>query len=73
MWESGKAPDALVEELGLKQISNTSVIEKVVDDIIAANMDKVEAYKGSKVQLFGLDVGQRDESAGRQGESRYGE
>ena len=55
MWESGKAPDALVDELGLKQISDTSVIEKVVDDIIAANMDKVEAYKGGKVQLFGLD------------------
>lgn len=57
MWESGKAPDALVEELGLKQISDTSVIEKVVDDIIAANMDKVEAYKGGKVQLFGFFVG----------------
>lgn len=57
MWESGKAPDALVEELGLKQISDTSVIEKVVDDIIAANMDKVEAYKAGKVQLFGFFVG----------------
>jgi aspartyl-tRNA(Asn)/glutamyl-tRNA(Gln) amidotransferase subunit B len=57
MWESGKAPDALVDELGLKQISDTSVIEKVVDDIIAANMDKVEAYKGGKVQLFGFFVG----------------
>ncbi|MDP5012906.1 MAG: Asp-tRNA(Asn)/Glu-tRNA(Gln) amidotransferase GatCAB subunit B, partial [Alphaproteobacteria bacterium] len=57
MWESGKAPDALVEELGLKQISDTSVIEKVVDDIIAANMDKVDAYKGGKVQLFGFFVG----------------
>ena len=57
MWESGKAPDALVEELGLKQISDTSVIEKVVDDIIAANMDKVEAYKSGKVQLFGFFVG----------------
>lgn len=57
MWESGKAPDTLVDELGLKQISDTSVIEKVVDDIIAANMDKVEAYKGGKVQLFGFFVG----------------
>ena len=57
MWESGKAPDALVEELGLKQISDTSVIEKVVDDVIAANMDKVEAYKSGKVQLFGFFVG----------------
>lgn len=57
MWESGKAPDALVEELGLKQISDTSVIEKVVDDIIAANADKVEAYKSGKIQLFGFFVG----------------
>lgn len=57
MWESGKAPDELVEELGLKQISDTSVIEKVVEDILAANADKVEAYKSGKVQLFGFFVG----------------
>jgi len=57
MWESGKAPDALVDALGLRQISDTSVIEKVVDDVIAANGDKVEAYKSGKVQLFGFFVG----------------
>ncbi len=57
MWESGKAPDALVEDLGLKQISDVSVIEKVVDDVIAGNGDKVDAYKAGKVQLFGFFVG----------------
>ena len=57
MWESGKAPDALVAELGLTQISDTSVIEKIVDEVIAANADKVSAYQGGKVQLFGFFVG----------------
>lgn len=57
MWESGKAPDALVAELGLTQISDTAVIEKAVDDVVAANADKVAAYQGGKVQLFGFFVG----------------
>lgn len=58
MWENGKAPAQLVEELGLKQVSDTSVIEKAVDDVIAANTTQVEQYRAGKQQVFGFLVGQ---------------
>lgn len=58
MWENGKAPTQLVEELGLKQVSDTSVIEKAVDDVIAANTTQVEQYRAGKQQVFGFLVGQ---------------
>ncbi|MCX7343977.1 MAG: Asp-tRNA(Asn)/Glu-tRNA(Gln) amidotransferase subunit GatB [Proteobacteria bacterium] len=58
MWESGKAPAKLVEELGLKQVSDTSVIEKAVDEVIAANVAQVEQYRAGKEQVFGFLVGQ---------------
>ncbi len=58
MWESGKSPASLVEELGLKQITDTSVIEKAVADVLAANADKVADYRSGKEQLFGFFVGQ---------------
>ena len=58
MWESGKAPAQLVEELGLKQVSDTSVIEKAVDEVIAANAAQVEQYRAGKEQVFGFLVGQ---------------
>lgn len=58
MWESGKAPAQLVEELGLKQVSDTSVIEKAVDEVIAANAAQVEQYRAGKQQVFGFLVGQ---------------
>jgi len=58
MWESGKAPAKLVEELGLKQVSDTSVIEKAVDEVIAANAAQVEQYRAGKQQIFGFLVGQ---------------
>lgn len=58
MWETGKAPAQLVEELGLKQITDSSVIEKAVDEILAANADKVADYRAGKEQLFGFFVGQ---------------
>ena len=58
MWETGKAPSDLVEELGMKQITDTSVIEKAVDDILTQHADKVAEYKAGKDTLFGFFVGQ---------------
>ena len=58
MWETGKAPATLVEELGLKQITDTSVIEQAVDTVLAQNADKVAEYKSGKEALFGFFVGQ---------------
>ncbi len=58
MAESGEAPDKIVEEKGLKQVTDTSAIERVIDEVIAANPDNVAAYKAGKVALMGWFVGQ---------------
>jgi aspartyl-tRNA(Asn)/glutamyl-tRNA(Gln) amidotransferase subunit B len=49
--------DAIIEAKGLKQVSDTGAIEKIVDEIIAANTDKVAEYRGGKDKLFGFFVG----------------
>jgi len=58
MIETGDAPGTIVEREGLKQESDTGAIEAAVDQILAANADKVEQYKGGKQALFGFFVGQ---------------
>ena len=58
MAETGKAPDVIVEEKGLKQVTDTAAIEKIIDEVIAANPGNVAAYKGGKVALMGWFVGQ---------------
>ena len=50
--------DEAIEKLGLKQISNEGAIEKIVDEVLSANADKVEEYKAGKEKLFGFFVGQ---------------
>ena len=50
--------DVAIEKLGLKQVTDTGAIEAMCDDIINANQDKVEQYKGGKEKLFGFFVGQ---------------
>ena len=42
----------------MKQVTDTSAIEKMVDDVIAANPDQVAEYKGGKEKLLGWFVGQ---------------
>src|ERR1700758_4961463 len=63
VWNEGGDPRALVESRGLKQVTDLSAIEKVVDDIIAANPDKVTQAK-SKPQALGWFVGQGMKSSG---------
>ena len=58
MLESGKSPEAIVDEKGLKQVSDTGEIEAMIDEILAANTDKVEEYRSGKDKLFGFFVGQ---------------
>lgn len=58
MVETGKAPDVIVEEKGLKQVTDTSAIEKIVDEVIANSADNVAAYKAGKSNLLGWFVGQ---------------
>jgi aspartyl-tRNA(Asn)/glutamyl-tRNA(Gln) amidotransferase subunit B len=57
VWTEGGDPRALVEARGMKQVTDLGAIEKVVDDIIAANPDKVAQAK-AKPQLAGWFVGQ---------------
>ncbi len=58
MLETGDAPEKIVEEKGLKQVTDTGAIEAIVDEIIAANPDKVEEIRGGKEKLLGWFVGQ---------------
>ncbi|NOZ64964.1 MAG: Asp-tRNA(Asn)/Glu-tRNA(Gln) amidotransferase subunit GatB [Alphaproteobacteria bacterium] len=58
MIETGQAPEQIVEEKGLKQVSDTGAIEAMIDEILAENQDKVEQYRGGKDKLFGFFVGQ---------------
>ena len=58
MVETGKEASVIVEEKGLKQITDTSAIEAEIDAVLSENADKVEAYKGGKDKLFGFFVGQ---------------
>ena len=58
MVETGKEATAVVEEKGLKQVSDTSAIEAEVDKVLTSNADKVAEYKTGKDKLFGFFVGQ---------------
>jgi len=58
MYATGKDAAVIVEEKGLKQVTDTGAIEAVVDEVIAENPDNVAAYKGGKDKLFGFFVGQ---------------
>ncbi len=57
VWNEGGDPRALVESRGMKQVTDTGAIEKAVDEIIAANPDKVEQAR-AKPTLAGWFVGQ---------------
>jgi aspartyl-tRNA(Asn)/glutamyl-tRNA(Gln) amidotransferase subunit B len=63
VWTEGGDPRALVEARGMKQVTDLGAIEKVVDNIIAANPDKV-AQARAKPQLIGWFVGQVMKSSG---------
>ncbi len=58
MIESGKKPGDIVEEKGLKQITDSSSLDPIIDQILSDNTDKVEEYKSGKDKLFGFFVGQ---------------
>ena len=58
MVETGENPEKIVEEKGLKQVTDTKAIEKLIDDLLASAADNVAAYRNGKVGLFGWFVGQ---------------
>lgn len=56
--ETNKEPEDIIEEKGLKQVSDTKEIEQIINKIIDDNPKNVEAYKAGKDKLFGFFVGQ---------------
>jgi aspartyl-tRNA(Asn)/glutamyl-tRNA(Gln) amidotransferase subunit B len=58
MWAGEGDADAVIEKKGLKQITDTGAIEKVIDEVIAKNPKQVEQYRAGKEALFGFFVGQ---------------
>ncbi|MGY6638385.1 MAG: Asp-tRNA(Asn)/Glu-tRNA(Gln) amidotransferase subunit GatB [Erythrobacter sp.] len=56
--KTGRAPEEIADTEGLKQVSDTGAIEAAIDEILAANPDKVADYRGGKDKLFGFFVGQ---------------
>ncbi len=58
MLETGQSPEDIIEREGLRQISDTGALAKIVDEIIAANPKQVEQYKSGKTTVIGYFVGQ---------------
>ena len=58
MVETGAAPGEIVEQRGLRQVTDTGAIDAAVDAVLAANPDKLAEYRSGKDKLFGFFVGQ---------------
>lgn len=58
MWNSKKSPDEIIQEKGLKQVTDSSEIEQIINQVLEQNQTQLEQYKSGKVKLFGFFVGQ---------------
>jgi aspartyl-tRNA(Asn)/glutamyl-tRNA(Gln) amidotransferase subunit B len=58
MWEKGASADEVINQGGLKQITDESAIEKAIDAAMAANPSQLADYRAGKDKLFGFFVGQ---------------
>ncbi len=58
MWQSDADADAIIEEKGLRQITDTGAIEKIIDRIIADNPAQLEQYRSGKEKVLGYFVGE---------------
>jgi aspartyl-tRNA(Asn)/glutamyl-tRNA(Gln) amidotransferase subunit B len=58
MWAEGSDADTVIEARGLKQITDSGAIEKLIDEIMAANPKQLADYRSGKDKLFGFFVGQ---------------
>jgi aspartyl-tRNA(Asn)/glutamyl-tRNA(Gln) amidotransferase subunit B len=57
MWETGETPEKIVSEKGLAQVSDTSVIEQAIAQVLDENAGMVQEYLGGKEKLFGALMG----------------
>jgi len=58
MWNKEGTADEIIEKKGLKQITDSSAIEPIIDEIIANNPKQLEQYRAGKEKLMGFFVGQ---------------
>jgi aspartyl-tRNA(Asn)/glutamyl-tRNA(Gln) amidotransferase subunit B len=58
MWTEGKGADAIIESRGLRQITDSSAIERAIEAVMAANPAQLADYRAGKEKLFGFFVGQ---------------
>lgn len=58
MWKTSKPPKEIIKAKGMAQITDTSAIEKIVDEVLAQSAQAVADYRGGKTKLFGFFVGQ---------------
>lgn len=64
LWNQEGDVDHIIESRGLKQVTDNSAIETLIDNIIAANPQQVADYRGGKDKLFGFFVGQAMKESG---------
>ena len=58
MFKTGKTPDEIIDELGLKQVTDPTVIQEAIAKAINENPKQLEQYCGGREALFGFFVGQ---------------
>jgi len=58
MWNGDGDADTIIDQKGLKQITDTGAIEAIIDEVIASNPGQVEQFKAGKDKLIGFFVGQ---------------
>jgi len=58
LWTEGGEVDAIIEAKGLKQMSDTSELERILDEVLAANAKSVEEFRAGKEKAFNALVGQ---------------
>ena len=64
MWASGESADAIIEQKGLRQITDTGAIERAIDEVMAKNPGQLADYRSGKDKLFGFFVGQAMKATG---------
>jgi aspartyl-tRNA(Asn)/glutamyl-tRNA(Gln) amidotransferase subunit B len=58
MWNGEGNADTIISQQGLKQISDTSELEAIIDEVIAHHPQQLEQYQNGKTKVFGFFVGQ---------------
>jgi aspartyl-tRNA(Asn)/glutamyl-tRNA(Gln) amidotransferase subunit B len=58
MWQGEGSADEIIEARGLKQITDSTAIEGLIDEVIAANPEQVEQFRAGKEKVLGFFVGQ---------------